>query len=118
MNANNRRYDVDDVIILLTNGISDDLSKVTHEVDLLKARNIKIIVISIGDSRYEVDKKWNEIVNVTYLFTSTLLPSTFELLFDYIWQPICSEIYYRKNCEYSSYRSTCLKCICYTCNSN
>ena len=87
------------MIILLTDGNADDQSKVTHEVDLLKARNIKIIVISIGDLRYQVDQKWNEIVNVTYLFTSTLSPESFGLLFDYIWRPICSEVYYRKNCE-------------------
>lgn len=96
-NTKNRRYEVQDIIILLTDGNANDQAKVTHEVDLLKARNIKVIVISIGDRRYLVDQTWNKIVNVTYLFTSTL--ESFDLLFDYVWQPICSEVYYRKNCK-------------------
>ena len=100
MNTEYRRYEVQDNIILLTNGISDDHLKVVHEVDLLKARSIKIIVISFGDMRYRVEQKWNEFVNATYLFTSTLSPPSFGLLFDYIWRPICSEVYYRKNCKY------------------
>ncbi|XP_046857342.1 collagen alpha-6(VI) chain-like isoform X3 [Xenia sp. Carnegie-2017] len=97
VNTNYRRNDIQDVIILFTDGHANDHEKVVQEVDLLKARKIKIIVISFGELRSVVDAEWDKIVNETYLFMSTLEPLSFSSLFNSIWEPICSEVYYRKN---------------------
>lgn len=99
VNTARKRYDNQDVIILITEGKADDQDKVVQEVDLLKARNIKIIVIAIGEMRHEIEEQWRTIVNATYVFSSTLNSNVLNPLFEEIWKPVCSEHYYRKNCK-------------------
>ena len=97
MNIVRDSNDVQDVIILITNGKADDQDKVIYELDLLKARNVKVIVVAVGDMRKTVVLQWRTIVNSIYVFSSSA--NSLHQIFKGILSPVCSDVYLRMNCK-------------------
>ena len=94
MNKAHKRNMNQDVIVLITSGRTKDRNRLKLEVEILKARNIKLIVILIGRGRQALSGEWRQVLNPFYVFAGKLkFP---EKLFNDVWEPLCSDNYHRE----------------------